>query len=284
MSDAPDPAAEEKNSGKPDKKKPEKTAKPTAAKGEKPKKKGPNIVLILVPVAIAAALVLAFTLPPTHALIVKSPLRPLLAKVGLLPKDEALAAGKATPVSDPAADVKRLSNELDASKSDAAAKDALIAQLQSQLKAAAASPSPSPSPKATTSSASRRIGSRWMPTRPPRSPGAYPTPTSSSSSARCRPMRSATSWPRSPRRPSLGSPVRRAQPRSRDGGGPQPTGVSSTMLRATAGSASGRTSPEKMLSDWSAAIERYVKVNAAPSPARRSTTLSEIVAPVSSSI
>jgi flagellar motility protein MotE (MotC chaperone) len=164
MSDAPDPAAEEKNSGKPDKKKPEKTAKPAASKGEKPKKKGPNIVLILVPVAIAAALVLAFTLPPTHALIVKSPLRPLLAKVGLLPKDEALAAGKATPVSDPAADVKRLSNELDASKSDAAAKDALIAQLQSQLKAAAASPSPSPSPKATPSTVSddvKRVATYW---------------------------------------------------------------------------------------------------------------------------
>ncbi len=139
------------------------------AKAEKPaKKKGLNLVVILVPIAVIAALVLAFALPPTHALIVKSPLGPLLAKIGLAGSAAKTVAGKTDKPVDPVAEVKRLNLELETGRKAQADKDARIAALQSEvsgLKAppvVVASPSPLPSPSPTpVSDEVKRTATYW---------------------------------------------------------------------------------------------------------------------------
>lgn len=121
-------------------------AKEKPAKDAAKKKGGFPIVLVLVPVALVAALVLAFMLPPTHAIIMKSPLGPLLARFDKTPAKAIAAAGKAT---DPAADVKHLNDALENDRKVAAQKDAQIAQLQSQVNGATPAASASPAIKAT---------------------------------------------------------------------------------------------------------------------------------------
>ena len=117
------------------------------------KKKGFNIVLLLVPIAVIAALVLAFSLPPTHALILKSPLAPLLAKIGLT-KPAQPGAGKAV-AEDSATQIKRLSDELETDRKAQVQKDARISALQTQVSQLQAVPSPpaadSPAPAAKPS-------------------------------------------------------------------------------------------------------------------------------------
>ena len=79
----------------------------------KPAKKGINVVLILVPVAVVAALVLIFALPVTHRILVNGPLHPLFARIGLAgPSDAAKGKTVAAPA-DSAAEVKRLGALLD---------------------------------------------------------------------------------------------------------------------------------------------------------------------------
>jgi len=148
---------------KPDK--PEKAAKPD--KPAKGGKKGFNWVLVLVPVAVISAFLLALALPVTHALIVNSPLRPLLARIGLASLVQPAGAKSAAPV-DLAAEVKRLSDELETDRKAASAKDARITQLQSQLAQqqapaaqsgpATAVPKPSPTP---VSDALKRVATYW---------------------------------------------------------------------------------------------------------------------------
>jgi flagellar basal body-associated protein FliL len=131
----------------PAKKKNEKKPKPPQDKAGK--KKGIPWVLLLVPIALVAAFVLAFTLPPTHAMIMKSPLGPLLARFDHSAAKGALAAG--TP--DPATQVKQLNDALAAEKNTGKQKDQQIAALQAQMKSSAATPAPadapSPTPKPT---------------------------------------------------------------------------------------------------------------------------------------
>ena len=129
------------------------------------KKKGFNFVLVLVPVALVAALALAFFLPPTHALIVNGPLKPLFAKIGMA-SPASKAGAKGTAPADPAADVKRLTAELDAAHRAQTDKDARIAQLQADLSKsnAGASPSPSPVPKPSPTAVPeqvKRVAAYW---------------------------------------------------------------------------------------------------------------------------
>jgi flagellar motility protein MotE (MotC chaperone) len=146
--DAAAAGAEAAEPAKKTKETPPKPAKPS--KDSAGKKKGIPWVLVLVPVALVAALVLAFTLPPTHAIIMKSPLGPLLARFDHTPaKGGAAVAAKAQ---DPAAQVKELNDALAAEKKNGAAKDQQIAALQAEVKppqAAPADASPSPKPTAT---------------------------------------------------------------------------------------------------------------------------------------
>lgn len=133
---------------------------PPAVAAVKPKKKF-NLVLLLVPVAVIAALVLAFALPPTHALIVNGPLKPMFTKLGMA------GASSVHAPADPAADVKRLGDELESARKTEAAKDARIAQLQSEVSAAQApppdaSPTPLAKPSPTAVPASiKRVAAYW---------------------------------------------------------------------------------------------------------------------------
>lgn len=149
--------------------KPPKPPKPTKpAKPANADKKGFNWVLVLVPVAVISAFLLALAVPPTHAIIVNSPLRPLLARIGLAPRSKPAGAKFAAPI-DLAAQVKRLSDELQTDRKAANAKDARIAQLQSQLaqqqapaaqSASPATPVPKPSPT-PVSDAVKRVATYW---------------------------------------------------------------------------------------------------------------------------
>jgi hypothetical protein len=141
-----------------------KPAAKAAAGAEAPKKKGLNLVMILVPIALIAALVLVFTLPPTHAMLVNGPLKGVLAKLGVKAPAGGLGAKGKAP-SDPAADAKRMSDAADAAKRDAAGKDAKIGELQAQVTALQASPSPaaanpSPTPLAVTDDM-KRAANYW---------------------------------------------------------------------------------------------------------------------------
>jgi hypothetical protein len=160
---ASDDAAKTKKANKPKKVKEPKP--PKAPKGKSEKKGGIPWVLVLIPVALVAALVLAFTLPPTHALLMKSPLGPLIARF-THESPKGLAAG-AKPTSDPAADVKRLSDQVAGDKKAAADKDAQISQLQSQVSQIQATPpataaTPAPKPTATVISDDvKRAAAYW---------------------------------------------------------------------------------------------------------------------------
>jgi flagellar motility protein MotE (MotC chaperone) len=138
---------------KPDSPKPAKPAAPAKpAKDKAAKKGGFPIVLVLVPIALVAALVLAFLLPPTHAMLMKSPLGPLIAR--LTHSSEKAGGDTAQKPVDPAAEVKRLTAAVAADKSAAAQKDAQIAQLQADKDKAAApadaAPAPAPKPSPTS--------------------------------------------------------------------------------------------------------------------------------------
>jgi hypothetical protein len=142
VSDEKDGAGE---SAKPPK--PAKESKPPKEKGAG--KKGFPWVFLLVPVALVAALVLAFTLPPTHALLMKTPLAPLLAR--LSPANSKGPAGKPQTSADPAAadpvaEVKRLNAQIETDKDAAKQKDAQIGQLQGQVTKLQAPPSTAPTP------------------------------------------------------------------------------------------------------------------------------------------
>jgi hypothetical protein len=139
----PGESAQAKKSAKPPK--PPKPPKPVKVKKAKTKGKGFNWVLVLIPIALLAAAVLACSLPPTRAILAKGPLKPIFSRFGLAP-----ASGTAAKP-DPVADAKRLADEVRTDRTNAAAKDAQIAQLQSQVKGLSAPPSaaPSPTPKAT---------------------------------------------------------------------------------------------------------------------------------------
>ncbi len=133
-----------------------------SAKSTVGKKKGFNIVLILIPVALIAAAVLAFTLPPTHALLVNGPLKPLFAKLG------SPAGAKSAGPSNPLAEIKRLNDQLESDRQAAAQKDQQIAALQSQIasqaKAGTAEPASSPTPKPSPTPVSediKRIATYW---------------------------------------------------------------------------------------------------------------------------
>ncbi len=104
------------------------------------RKKGFPIVLVLVPVAVVAALVLAFSLPATHALLLKSPLAPLLAKLGLAAS--ATPGGAKAVAADPSVQIKRLNDELESDRKAQAQKDARISALQTQVTQLQAVPSP----------------------------------------------------------------------------------------------------------------------------------------------
>lgn len=112
----------------------------------KSKGKGINWVLVLVPIALIAAAVLAFALPPTHAALVNGPLKPLFARIGLAPATQ--VAARAKPV-DPAADIKRLNDQLETDRKAANEKDARIAQLTAQVAKLQAPPSSAASPAST---------------------------------------------------------------------------------------------------------------------------------------
>lgn len=150
----------------PVKKKKEKPPKPPKPpKNKSAKKKGIPWVLVLVPVALVAALVLAFTLPPTHAIIMKSPLGPLLARFDHTPPKGGKAVAGATP--DPATQVKQLSDALATEKKNGAQKDQQIATLQAEVKGSQATPAPTdatPSPKPTSTGVSddvKRAAAYW---------------------------------------------------------------------------------------------------------------------------
>jgi hypothetical protein len=117
-------------------------------KEKKPKTKGFNWVFVLIPVARVAAAVLAFALPPTHAILANGPLKPLFARFGHAPKAGS-AAALALKTPDPAADVKRLNDTVAADRKDAAAKDTQITQLQSQVTSLQAQPTATPAVTST---------------------------------------------------------------------------------------------------------------------------------------
>ncbi len=126
--------------GKPSKS--DQAAKP-AKNAKAPQKKGVNLIFILIPVALVAAIVLAVALPPTRGMLAQGPLKPLFARFEKAP------AGKgATVNADPAAAAKRLSDTVESDRKAAQAKDAQIAQLQAQVTQLQASPAPSPTPAA----------------------------------------------------------------------------------------------------------------------------------------
>lgn len=129
--------------------KPPSGAKAPAAPAKAAKGKGFNLVFILIPVALIAAAVLLFTLPPTHAMLANGPLKPLLARFDH--GSSKGAKGKSKVESDPAADAKKLADQVAADRQAAAAKDAQIAQLQAQVGQLTASPAPTTTPAATPS-------------------------------------------------------------------------------------------------------------------------------------
>jgi len=170
MTDEAEEPEDETEAAKPGKKakkvkvpKPPKPPKPP--KEKKAKSKGFNWVLVLIPIAVIAALVLAFTLPPTHALLVNGPLRPLFARFSHASPAEAVAAHPKKSA-DPAADIKRLSDALQTDRTNAAAKDAQIAQLHAQVTELQAPPksTPAPAPKPTPAAISddvKRTATYW---------------------------------------------------------------------------------------------------------------------------
>jgi flagellar motility protein MotE (MotC chaperone) len=154
MSDKPadkgaDEAAKADTKSKPAKTPPAAMAVPPAT--EKPAKKGGfPWVFILIPVAIVAALVLAFALPPTHAMLLKSPLGPIVARLGGPAAKTAGVGGKAgAPATSPSPDAKSLADAVEADKKAAAQKDAQITQLQAQVTQLQTPPSPTPAAKPT---------------------------------------------------------------------------------------------------------------------------------------
>jgi flagellar motility protein MotE (MotC chaperone) len=106
---------------------------PKEKKTPKPKgaKKGIPWVLVLVPVALVAALVLVFALPPTHAMLMKSPLGPLIARLTHESPTKTAAGGKATAA--PKDEAKGSGGDAQSDKDAAAQKDAQIAKLQAQV-------------------------------------------------------------------------------------------------------------------------------------------------------
>ena len=143
------------------------------------RKRRRNARRALLPLAAIAALTFALTWPPSHNVIVNSPLRPAFNAVGnvtsVVGRPLTFAAQQQT-ITEKNREIRTLSAQLDAQRQAKNDADTKVQHLQHQLSAAANQPKPTPAPAVHTPVAqSTGVGALAATGSAPSSNGAAPT-------------------------------------------------------------------------------------------------------------